>query len=65
MVYRKGELSPSAVERGWRNQVAQEEDFCTRKSHDIHREFTSAFLFAHVTTQCPMTAIGTGCSATR
>jgi SET family sugar efflux transporter-like MFS transporter len=51
----------STVSRG----VAQQEDFCTRKSHDIHREFTSAFLFAHVATQCSMTAIGTGCSATR
>lgn len=39
MVYRKGELSPSGVDRGWPYQVALREDLCTSKNNDIHREF--------------------------
>lgn len=29
MVYRKGELSKTAIDRGWPHQVALEERFCT------------------------------------
>lgn len=39
MVSRKGELSPSGVDRGWPHQVALREDFFTGTNFDMHREF--------------------------
>ena len=35
MVYRKGELSKTAIDRGWPHQVALEERFCT--GHNYYR----------------------------
>jgi hypothetical protein len=39
MVYRKGELSPAAVDRGWPHQVALDADLCTSKNYEIHAAF--------------------------
>lgn len=37
MVYRKGELSKAAIDRGWPWQVALEERFCTGHNFYRHR----------------------------
>ena len=39
MIYRKGELSPAAVDRGWPYQVALRADQCTGANFDKHRSF--------------------------
>lgn len=39
MVYRKGELSKSAIDRGWPHQVALEERFCTGHQYFTLRYF--------------------------
>jgi hypothetical protein len=39
MVYRKGELSPAGVDRGWPYQVALSEDKCGYKNYEIQAAF--------------------------
>ena len=39
MIYRKGELSPAAVDRGWPHQVALPESACTGANHKVHADF--------------------------
>lgn len=39
MVYRKGELSKTMVDRGWPHQVAVPADRCSGKFFNIHRAF--------------------------
>lgn len=39
MVYRKGELSKAAIDRGWPHQVAMEERFCTGHNYCKLRYF--------------------------
>ena len=39
MVYRKGELTPAAIDRGWPHQVALREAACTGANHKIHLDF--------------------------
>jgi hypothetical protein len=39
MVYRKGELTPAAIDRGWPHQVALREAACTGANHGIHLAF--------------------------
>jgi hypothetical protein len=39
MVYRKGELTPGAIDRGWPHQVALREAACTGANHGIHLDF--------------------------
>jgi hypothetical protein len=39
VVYRKGELSPAAVDRGWPHQVALPEPQATGARHEIIRAF--------------------------
>jgi hypothetical protein len=39
VVYRKGELSPAAVDRGWPHQVALPEPHATGARHEVIRVF--------------------------
>jgi hypothetical protein len=39
MVYRKGELSKSAIDRDWPHQIALPESSCTGKNYTIHHAF--------------------------
>ena len=39
MVYRKGELSKTAIDRGWPHQVALEERYCTGHNYYTLRFF--------------------------
>jgi hypothetical protein len=39
MVYRKGELSPAAIDRGWPHQVALREAACMGANHKVHLDF--------------------------
>lgn len=39
MVYRKGELSPAGVDRGWPHQVALQEELCGGRYFEIHKSF--------------------------
>jgi hypothetical protein len=41
MVYRKGELSPAGVDRGWPYQVALPADKCSSKNYEIHAAFNN------------------------
>jgi hypothetical protein len=39
VVYRKGELTAAAIDRGWPHQVALREAACTGANHKIHLDF--------------------------
>ena len=39
MPYRKGELTPVAIDRGWPHQVALREAACMGANHRIHLDF--------------------------
>src|ERR1700741_4377356 len=39
MVYRKGELTPAAIDRGWPHQVSRREAACTGANHKVHLDF--------------------------
>lgn len=53
MVYRKGELSPAAVDRGWPHQVALPASACENGGCKIIHDFSSSdTILASADAQC-------------